>query len=144
MTRNAPESVTNLAHVRPADGLEISDRFRAAPDDREHRRAILGRHRVYAAVGTVVHLARRHGPGFVRIRALDEEDQLVPYVTMRRECRPGLESRQQRAALGDLVLPDSLLADSRACLDPRQFAQREDLRRRRAPLGSGRLDIAGV
>ena len=88
---------------------------------------------MHTSVGTVVRLAGRHDTRFVRIRTLDEEDELVTHVPMRRERRPRLEARQQGAALGALVFPDSLLADSWARLDPRQFAQREDLRRRRAP-----------
>ena len=46
--------------------------FRAAPDDSEHRRAVLGRDGVHASIRPVVHVAGRHDTRFVRIRALDE------------------------------------------------------------------------
>ena len=54
--------------------LRESDRFRAAPDDGEHRRAALRRHAVDAAVRPVVHVAGGHGTGFIAGGFLDEED----------------------------------------------------------------------
>src|SRR5438128_4926912 len=62
---------------------------------------------------------------------------------MSRERGPGLEACQQRAALIELVLPDPLLADARACLEPRELTQREDLRGRRAASLGDRLNAAG-
>ena len=41
-------------------GLEVLDGFRAAPDDGEHGRAVLGRDGMDAAVRTVVHVSGRH------------------------------------------------------------------------------------
>src|SRR2546430_3444640 len=62
---------------------------------------------------------------------------------MPRESGPRLEARQQHAALVELVLPDPLLADAGARLDPRELTQREDLRGRRAASLGDRLNAAG-
>src|SRR5882672_4514768 len=94
-----------------------SGRLRAAPDDGEHRRAILRGHGVDAAVRAVVHVAGGHGPRLVPVRALDDEDQLVAHVTMAGERGARLEARENRAApLAGRILPDLLLADTRARL----------------------------
>ena len=69
----------------------------------ERRRSMLTCDRVHAAVRAVVHLTGRHHARFVRIRALDEEDQLVPHVTVCGKRRPGLGTsacaRGHRAAI---------------------------------------------
>src|SRR4029453_9481701 len=118
-------------------------RLCSTPDHCQERRSVLGRHGVHATVRPVVHVAGGHRAGFVRVGALDDEDQLVAHVTMTRERGAGLHARQDRAALARLVFPDPLLAYARARVDPGQIAQREDLRRRPAlPLRQG-LDAAG-
>src|SRR5439155_212526 len=107
-----------------------SDGFRAAPHDGQDRRAVLRRHAVDATVRPVVHVARGHDARLVRVRAFDEEDQLVTDVTMRRERGPRLEASQQGATLGDLVLPEDLEADSGPKLLPSKIADGDDLRSR--------------
>src|SRR4030095_13867599 len=57
----------------------------STPDHRQERRSVLGRHGVHATVRPVVHVAGGHRAGFVRVGALDDEDQLVAHVTMTRE-----------------------------------------------------------
>jgi hypothetical protein len=46
---------------------------------------------------------------------LDEEDQLVTDVTMRRERRPRLKAYQQRAALGALEGGSSASGEGHGC-----------------------------
>src|SRR5438094_8364795 len=82
-----------------------SDRLGAAPDDRQHRGAVLRRHGVNAAVRPVVHVARGHGARFIGVGPLDDEDQLVADVAVRGQGGPGLEARQYGAPLARLVLP---------------------------------------
>src|SRR3982075_339140 len=62
---------------------------------------------------------------------------------MGRKRRPRLETRHDRAALADLVLPDPLLTDPRARIDPRKLAQREDLRGRPTSGVRGGLNATG-
>src|SRR5206468_3517654 len=62
---------------------------------------------------------------------------------MKRQRGAGLEARQQHAALSLLILPNPLLADSRAGLDPLQLTQRKDLRGWRSAHLQSRLNTAG-
>ena len=57
LRQSTPSPLQERRHGHPP---EASERFRAAPDDGEHRRAVLGRDGVDAAVRTVVHVAGRH------------------------------------------------------------------------------------
>src|SRR5262245_1641356 len=120
------------------------DRLRTAPHDGQDRGAVLRPYCTPPAVRPVVHFACRDRSGLVRVGALEHEDQLVANVPMGRQGGARLELGDDRAALlrAGLVLPDPLLAHARARLDPRQLAQREDLRRRPAGPLRERLDAA--
>src|SRR5438094_1353076 len=120
-----------------------SDRFCAAPDNGQDGRAVLGGHAVNAPVRPVVQVAGRHDARFVGIRAFEQNDELVADVTMRRQRRARLEARQQRAALGGLVLPAPVLTHAGARVDPRQVAEDDDLRAHRTAGIVGQLDVAG-
>ena len=95
------------------------------PDEGEHRGPVRGGHGVDQAVRPVVHVAGGH-----RARAAfapsTRKISSSPTCRWGGERRAGLEARQDRPALGCDVLPEALLADAGARVDPRQVAQRED------------------
>src|SRR5205823_6358312 len=78
---------------------------------------------MYAAIGTVIHVAREHFTRFVGIGAFDYEDQFIAHVLMAGQLSARCEAYENRAAPGFLVLPNRFLLNSRHRVGPGNFAE---------------------
>src|SRR3989442_140353 len=119
----------------------LRDGLRAAPDDREHRGAILRGDGVHAAVRPVPHVPGGDGPELVRDRTLHDEDQLVAGVAVKRELRARVDPRHDRAPLRLRMRPQILAAHAGLARLPGDVADRDDLGERGLHSGATILPV---
>src|SRR5713226_9484136 len=91
---------------------DSSDRFGVAAHQCQRSAAVLAVDAMDASVGPVVQIARDQFARFVRVRAFENEDQLVADMLMHRELRARFKPHEHHAALRWLVLPYELVAEA--------------------------------